>query len=161
MIKGLHGLFYTSDPEGMRAFIRDKLQLPHTDVGDGWLIFDLPEGDLGCHPVDESGKPPAGTHDISFYCDDIKGTVAGLRARGVEFADEVADHGYGFVTHFTMPGGVRVQLYEPKYAKSTSKPKAAKAKTKAKAKAKRPTQAKAKAKRGASSASRRRTSSRR
>jgi predicted enzyme related to lactoylglutathione lyase len=120
MIRGLHGLFYTSDPEGMRAFLRDKLRLPHTDVGEGWLIFDLPEADLGVHPVDESGRPPSGTHDVSFYCDDIQGTVADLKSRGVTFDHEVADHGYGFVTYFTMPGGVRVQLYEPKYQKRTA-----------------------------------------
>ncbi len=142
MIRGLHGLFYSSEPEAMREFLRDKLQLPHTDVGEGWLIFDLPEADLGVHPVDESGKPPSGTHDVSFYCDDIHGTVAGLRARGVEFQGDVADHGYGFVTYFTMPGGVVVQLYEPKYAKraaTASKPTKAKAvvkKAKVQAKAK-------------------------
>jgi hypothetical protein len=124
MIRGLHGLFYSSEPEAMRAFLRDKLQLPHTDVGEGWLIFDLPEADLGVHPVDESGKPPAGTHDISFYCDDIQGTVKGLKARGVEFQSEVADHGYGYVTYFTMPGGVVVQLYEPKYQKGASRKQA-------------------------------------
>jgi predicted enzyme related to lactoylglutathione lyase len=125
MIRGLHGLFYSSEPEALRAFLRDKLKLPHTDVGEGWLIFDLPEADLGVHPLDESGNPPSGTHDLSFYCDDIEGTVADLKARGVAFDQEVADHGYGFVTYFTMPGGVRVQLYEPKYAKRTSSPKAA------------------------------------
>lgn len=125
MIRGLHGLFYSSEPDALRTFLRDKLQLPHTDVGGGWLIFDLPEADIGVHPVDESGKPASGTHDVSFYCDDIQGTVAGMKSRGVAFDQEVADHGYGFVTYFTMPGGVRVQLYEPKYAKSTSKPKAA------------------------------------
>lgn len=120
MIRGLHGLFYTSDPEGMRAFLRDQLRLPHTDVGGGWLIFDLPEADLGVHPIDESGRPPSGTHDVSFYCDDILGTVADLKSRGVTFDKDVADHGYGFVTYFTMPGGVRVQLYEPKYQKRTA-----------------------------------------
>jgi hypothetical protein len=125
MIRGLHGLFYSSEPEALRAFLRDKLRLPHTDVGDGWLIFDLPEADLGVHPVDESGKPPSGTHDVSFYCDDIQGTVADLKARGVQFKDEIADHGYGFVTYLTMPGGLVVQLYEPKYAKRASAPKAA------------------------------------
>jgi hypothetical protein len=125
MIRGLHGLFYSSEPEAMRAFLRDKLQLPHTDTGGGWLIFDLPEADLGVHPLDESGKPPSGTHDISFYCDDIQGTVAGMKSRGVTFDKEIADHGYGFVTYFTMPGGVRVQLYEPKYAKRAAAPKAA------------------------------------
>jgi predicted enzyme related to lactoylglutathione lyase len=125
MIRGLHGLFYSSEPDALRAFLRDKLKLPHSDVGGGWLIFDLPEADLGVHPLDESGKPPSGTHDLSFYCDDIQGTVADLKSRGVEFREDIADHGYGFVTHFTMPGGVVVQLYEPKYTKSTSAPKAA------------------------------------
>jgi predicted enzyme related to lactoylglutathione lyase len=123
MIRGIHGLFYTSDAQGTRAFIRDKLKLPHTDVGEGWLIFDLPEGDLGCHPIDESGSPTAGRHEISFYCDDIQSTVAELRGRGVQFRSEVADHGYGFVTYFSMPGGVEVQLYQPKYAKATQRRK--------------------------------------
>jgi len=128
MIRGLHGLFYSSDAPAMRAFIRDKLKLPCTDVGDGWLIFDLPEGDLGVHPLDESGQPPAGTHDVSFYCDDIRGTVADLKARGVQFRGGVADHGYGLVTYFTMPGGVTVQLYEPKYQKRAARLKKARAK---------------------------------
>jgi hypothetical protein len=52
LIKGLHGLFYTSKPEEMRAFLRDKLGFPFTDIGEGWLIFDMPEADLGCHPSD-------------------------------------------------------------------------------------------------------------
>jgi hypothetical protein len=102
--------------------MRDKLRLPFTQVGEGLLNFDLPEGDVGVHPTDESTQ--GGAHDVSFYCDDIEGTVADLRSRGVNFDGEVADHGYGFVTYFTMPGDVRVQLYEPKYQKATSKPKA-------------------------------------
>ena len=44
MIKGVHTMFYTSEENELRAFIRDKLGLPATDVGGGWLIFDLPEG---------------------------------------------------------------------------------------------------------------------
>ncbi len=117
MIRGLHGLFYSSDADATRAFMRDALRLPFSDVGGGWLIFDLPEGDVGVHPIEEGGGAPANTHDVSFYCDDIHGTVADLRARGVEFKSEPQDHGYGWVTHFTMPGGVEVQLYEPKYEK--------------------------------------------
>ena len=135
MIRGLHGLFYSSDPEGLRAFLRDKLRLPHTDVGEGWLVFDLPEADLGVHPLDASGQPPSGTHDLSFYCDDIQGTVADLKSRGVTFEHDVQDHGYGFVTYFTMPGGVRVQLYEPKYQKrAASQPRKAVKKAASKAK---------------------------
>jgi len=132
-------MFYSSDADATRAFMRDKLQLPHFDVGGGWLLFDFPASDVGVHPVDESGQPAANTHDVSFFCDDIQGTVTELRERGVEL-DDPQDHGYGFVTHFAMPGGVRVQLYEPKYEKPAravaKKKKAAPKKTKAKAKPK-------------------------
>ena len=59
-------MFYSSQPEELRAFIRDKLGFPFSDVGEGWLIFDLPEADLGCHPADAAEGSPAGTHNISF-----------------------------------------------------------------------------------------------
>jgi predicted enzyme related to lactoylglutathione lyase len=128
MIKGLHGLFYSSQPEKLRAFLRDKLQLPFSDVGGGWLIFDFKEGDLGVHPTEGTDGAPSGQHDISFFTDDIAKTVADLKRRGVKLDEDVADHGYGLVTHLTMPGGVRVQLYQPKYTKrSSSRPKDARA----------------------------------
>ena len=123
MIRGVHTMFYSSEAESLRAFLRDKLGLSHTDVGHGWLIFDLPEAEMGCHPCDkgETGEPvPSGTHDISFYCDDIEKTVAELRARGVEFTDEIQDHGYGLVTHFKVPGGFSLQLFQPRYRKTFS-----------------------------------------
>src|SRR5436190_9823865 len=41
MIQGVHTMFYSSRPEELRAFLRDKLGFTFTDVGDGWLIFDL------------------------------------------------------------------------------------------------------------------------
>jgi hypothetical protein len=111
MIKGLHGLFYTPQPEELRAFIRDTLRFPHTDTGDGWLIFDLPEADLGCHPAERS------SHAISFYCDDIYKTVEELKARGVEFTTGISDLDWGLLTRFRMPGNIEVELYEPKYQK--------------------------------------------
>ena len=119
MIKGVHTMFYSSDPEGLRAFIRDKLGFPYTDVGDGWLIFDLPEADMGCHPVDKADSERSGTHYISFYCDDIQKTVSELKSRGVEFTNEIADKGYGLATHFKMPGDFEVELYQPHYAKES------------------------------------------
>jgi predicted enzyme related to lactoylglutathione lyase len=95
----------------MRAFLRDKLALPFTDVGDGWLIFDAPEADIGCHP--SSSK----YHELSFYCDDIEATIADLEKKGVEFCHEVRDQGFGYVTHFKMPDGSEMQLYQPLYKK--------------------------------------------
>ena len=116
MIRGMHGMFYSTQAAELRAFLRDKLGLNGKDIGDGWLIFDPPAADLGVHPTD--GKEvPSGTAEISFYCDDIGETVRELTARGVEFTREVEDHGYGYVTYFKVPGGFNVQLYQPKYDK--------------------------------------------
>jgi len=115
VIKGMHGLIYTPNAKEVRAFIRDKLGFVHNDVGEGWLIFDIPEADLGIHPSDKV------SHSISFYCDDIHKTVGELQRRGVEFTDEISDQGYGLVTHFKMPGGVEAQLYQPRYSKKSQK----------------------------------------
>ena len=118
MIRGMHALFYSSEAEALRVFFRDKLGLPAVDVGGGWLIFDPPEADLGVHPA-EGSDMPSGSAALSFYCDDIGHTMADLRARGVEFTQDVEDHGYGLVTFFKVPGGFTVQLYQPKYSKVT------------------------------------------
>ena len=112
MIQGVHAMFLTTDAEATRAFLRDKLALPAHDVGDGWLIFDAPEADVGCHPAE---KP---SHDISFYCVDIERTVVELKDRGVVFvSDTVEDRGWGFETRFEVPGVGPVTLYQPKYEK--------------------------------------------
>ena len=116
MIRGMHAMFYSSQAEGLRAFLKNKLGLAGTDVGGGWLIFEAPGADLGVHPT-EGNNPVSGTSDISFYCDDIVKTVSELRARGVEFTQEVEDHGYGLVTFFKVPGDFKVQLYQPRYTK--------------------------------------------
>ena len=119
MIRGVHTMFYSAEPEALRAFLRDTLGLPCTDVGEGWLIFDLPEADMGVHPSDDSGTHggPAGTHHISFYCDDLEATIDDLRGRGVQFDGDVEDAGWGRVTHFLLPGAGRAQLYQPHYDK--------------------------------------------
>lgn len=110
MIRGIHAMFYTSEAEALRAFIRDKLGFPFIDVGEGWLIFDPGEAEIGCHP--DAGPT---RQDISFYCDDIEATVADLKAKGVEFVGEIEDHGYGLVTYFKAPGDLTIQLYQRKY----------------------------------------------
>lgn len=115
MIKGMHALIYTPKAEEMRAFIRDKLGFPYTDTGEGWLIFDVPEADMGCHPSEKV------FHSISFYCDDINKTVKDLKSRGVEFTSGITDEGWGLLTHFRMPGDLNVELYEPKYEKHPQK----------------------------------------
>ena len=120
MIRGVHTMFYSSEPEALRAFLRAKLGFPFTDVGGGWLIFDLPEADMGCHPAGEKEGDAPGTHAISFYCDDVEKTVAELTSRGVEFTEPISDQGFGLVTTFKMPGGVVANLYQPQYEKGST-----------------------------------------
>lgn len=119
MIKGVHTMFYSSKARELREFLRDKLELEGKDIGDGWIIFHIPEGDMGVHPSDETGQngAPSGTHDVSFYCEDIETTVRELKDKGVEFKGEIEDHGYGYVTYFKVPGNFYLQLYQPKYDK--------------------------------------------
>jgi glyoxalase/bleomycin resistance protein/dioxygenase superfamily protein len=115
-IRGMHALFYSSQPEALRTFLRDTLGFDGTDVGDGWLILDMPEADLGVHPVGP-GEPPSGATHLSFYCDDIHASMRELAARGVEFTQEPQDQGWGLVARMRVPGGFDVQIYQPKYAK--------------------------------------------
>ncbi len=119
MIRGVHAMFYSSKPADLRVFLREKLGFVTTDIGDGWLIFNFSEGEIGVHPEDQGGQKgaPTGVHDISFYCDDIQQTVSELKEKGVEFKGEIEDHGYGLVTYFKVPGDFYLQLYEPKYQK--------------------------------------------
>ena len=113
---GLHAMFYSSQAEELRKFLRDKLDFEATDIGGGWLIFKVPVADMGVHPTD-GDDVESGTADISFYCDDIFETVKTLKERGVMFDMDVQEHSYGFVTMFQVPGGFSLQLYQPKYSK--------------------------------------------
>jgi pyrimidine operon attenuation protein/uracil phosphoribosyltransferase len=113
----MHAMFYSSQADALRTFLKDKLGLAGIDVGGGWLIFDAPEADLGVHPTEGGSEPPSGTADISFYCDDIGQTMSELKARGVEFTQDIEDRGYGLVTFFNVPGSFKVQLYQPRYNK--------------------------------------------
>ena len=123
MITGVHNMFYSSKPEELRAFFRDKLKFPFTDVGQGWLIFDMPDTELGVHPLDkhEGEAVSSGTAHISFFCDNIEKTVAELKDRGVEFVGAIEDMGYGLITHFKAPGDFQIQLYQPKYQRKRQK----------------------------------------
>jgi predicted enzyme related to lactoylglutathione lyase len=109
MIKGMHGMMYTTDAVATRAFFKDILGWKSTDAGEGWLIFDAPEADLGFHPGDAPG------FHVSFYTDDIETTKKELEAKGVSFTRPVEDQGFGLVTFFSAPGGLEIQLYQPRY----------------------------------------------
>jgi hypothetical protein len=113
-IIGAHALIYTPEPDALRAVLRDVFGFPHVDAGHGWLIFTLPPAELGIHPAEGTGAD-AIQHKLSFMCDDIHETVKDLRAKGLTIDGEPQDHGYGIVVMVTLPGGVQVQVYEPRH----------------------------------------------
>jgi hypothetical protein len=115
-INGLHGLFYTSEPEQLRAMLRDVFGFTHVDAGGGWLIFRMPPAELGVHPLEGKNFEAGYRHLMSFMCDDINRTIAELRAKGVNVEPETKDEGYGITTMMHLPGGCEVMLYEPRHA---------------------------------------------
>jgi hypothetical protein len=110
-VTGAHVLLYTPEAEALRATLRDVFGWRHVDDGDGWLIFALPPAEIGVHPSDGETR-----HELSFMCNDIAATVAGLREKGIEVRGEPEDRGYGIGVTIVLPGGVEVQLYEPRHA---------------------------------------------
>lgn len=114
-VTGAHMLLYTSEPEALRAVLRDVFGWTHVDAGEGWLIFQLPPAEIGVHPAEGPSFDAGIRHMVSFMCDDIGETVAELRAKGVDIPGEPVDEGYGITIMMNLPGGCQVQLYEPRH----------------------------------------------
>jgi hypothetical protein len=110
VIVGVHAVISTADADGLRAFLRDVLDLPSVDAGGGWLIFALPPAELAAHPAESGGR-----HELYLMCDDIETTVAELRDKGVETSGPVTDQGWGLLTAIKLPGGAELGLYEPRH----------------------------------------------
>ena len=56
MIKAVHTLIYSDDPEATRAFFRDVLGWPyveHAESEPGWLIFKTGPSEMGSTPPRE------------------------------------------------------------------------------------------------------------
>ena len=115
-INGAHALLYTSEPEKLRAMLRDVFGFSHVDAGGGWLIFALPPAELGVHPAEGPTYESGVRHQLTFMCDDINATIADLRGKGVDVKGEPQDEGYGITVTLGLPGGVDVMLYEPRHA---------------------------------------------
>jgi hypothetical protein len=114
-INGTHMLFYTTEPDQLRAMLRDVFGFKSVDAGGGWLIFRLPPSEIGVHPAEGENWDAGARHLISMMCDDIDKTIAGLRAKGVNVDTQTRDEGYGITTMMHLPGGCDVMLYEPRH----------------------------------------------
>lgn len=110
MINGGHVILYTTDAEADRAFLRDVLDFPHVDVGEGWLIFALPPSEVAVHPATQNSQ------EFYLMCDDIEGLVTNLRSLGME-CSAIADRGWGLLSELRLPSGARLGVYEPRHAR--------------------------------------------
>jgi len=112
---GAHVLLYTVEPDALRATLRDVFGWKYVNAGDGWLIFALPPAELGVHPAEGPTYESGVRHQLSLMCDDIEATIGELRAKGITVKGEPTDEGYGITVMLNLPGGVEVQLYEPRH----------------------------------------------
>src|ERR1043166_9497025 len=119
MIRGAHFLLYSTDPEADRHFFHDVLALRSVDLGEGWLIFQLPPAELAVHPSDGKfqqlhGDVPLMGNVLFLMCDNIRETVQKLARKGVACA-ALTEEDWGTATTVTLPSGGRIGLYEPSH----------------------------------------------
>jgi catechol 2,3-dioxygenase-like lactoylglutathione lyase family enzyme len=117
MIFGTHVLFYSTDPEADRTFLRDVLGLPGVDAGGGWLIFALPPAEAGVHPSDgkfaheHAGRQVLGAI-VYLMCDDLHAEMRALAGKGVQ-CGKIEKAEWGVSTSIPLPSGASLGLYQP------------------------------------------------
>lgn len=87
------------------------LNLPHVDVGGGWLIFGLPPAEVAVHPSEKND-----IHEFYLMCDDVAALIAEMADRGID-TSAVQDEGWGLLTSLTLPGGGTLKVYQPRHAR--------------------------------------------
>jgi catechol 2,3-dioxygenase-like lactoylglutathione lyase family enzyme len=109
VINGAHVVIYTKNPEADRAFFSDVLKFPFVDAGHGWLIFAMPPLEAAFHDSETTDQ-----HELYLMCDDITATLKDLKSKNVRVSD-VSEQRWGKLATFTLPGGGKIGVYEPKH----------------------------------------------
>ncbi len=109
MINGAHIVIYSKDSEADRAFFRDIFEFPSVDAGHGWLIFAMPPLEAAFHDSKSNDR-----HELYLMCDDLAATLKDLKSKKVEVSD-VKEERWGKLASFTLPGGGKIGIYEPKH----------------------------------------------
>ena len=108
MISGVHVIIFSREADAVRAFLRDVLEFPSVDAGDGWPVFALPPAELAAHPTDDAGH-----HELYLVCDDIEAAIRELEGKGVEISQPISEERWGRLTAIRMPDGSELRLYQP------------------------------------------------
>ena len=115
MIFGAHVILNSTDPDADREFLSNVLGFSSVDAGHGWLIFAMPPSEAAIHPAE------APSTDLYLMCDNLATDMKALEQKGVSFSP-VDEARWGSVTHFTLPGGGNVGLYQPKHPSAIAQP---------------------------------------
>jgi hypothetical protein len=110
MIDGAHVVLTSTDPEADHALLRDVFKLPHVNDG-GYIIFGLPLAEMSVHQGESNN-----THQLFLTCGDIRAFLAEMAKRKIA-CSAVQDQGWGLVTEMTLPGGGKLNVYQPRHAR--------------------------------------------
>ncbi|MGG1519080.1 extradiol dioxygenase [Paenibacillus oryzisoli] len=108
MFNAAHIIFYSTDAEADRVFIRDVLGFAGVDAGSGWLIFKLPPAEIAVHPTEGVSK-----HEFYLMCEDIEKTMTELSAKGVTISEPISNQRWGRLASIKLPSGADLPLYQP------------------------------------------------
>jgi catechol 2,3-dioxygenase-like lactoylglutathione lyase family enzyme len=116
-LRGIHHVsLNVHDTEETGRFYLDVLglrQLDRPDLGVPGIWLETPDG-LQIHLIEVEGhEAPEGQH-FALHVDDIEGTIADLRDKGVEVGDAFEIAGAGRQTFFHDPAGNLVELNQPR-----------------------------------------------
>ncbi len=108
----------TSNFDAMLNLYRDVMGLPVTHDEPGFVVMELPNGDLVEIFGDDSAYNPFFTHPVAgFLVDDIAAARAEMESQGIEFIGPIEgeESGYSW-THFRAPDGFIYELtYSPNH----------------------------------------------
>ena len=110
MITGAHAIFYSTDAEADRLFLRDLLGTPSVDAGGGWLIMALPPAEIAVHPTEGSPR-----QELYLMCDDIEAKVREVTANGATVEGAISDQGWGLLATVRLPSGGPLGIYQPRH----------------------------------------------
>jgi predicted enzyme related to lactoylglutathione lyase len=103
---------YVTDQDRAVDFFVNKLGFEKTTdapFGEGlrWIEVKAPQGQtsINLYKASEMGVTPGQFTSLSFYSDDVRGTVEDMRSKGVEITEDANEQPWGVQAQFKDPDG--------------------------------------------------------